>query len=102
VTAGGRVAEHVLRARRFGPKQRFRVDLHGVSVYPATGAHTLIRWEWVEHIGVDDGVVVRSANAEIRLPAGAFGLDPATLAERLTEAGALDRRVDVIAQLGHR
>ena len=101
MTAAGRVAEHVLRSRPFGPKLRFRVDLHGVSVYRAKGPHTLIRWEWIEEIRVDGGVVVRSATSEITLPAGAFGLDPAALAERLQQAGAVHRRAEVIAELAN-
>ncbi len=97
---GGRVAEYVTVTRPFGPKVRYRVDLHGVSLYPPKGSHTLIRWEWIEEISVDDGVVVRSPNAEIRLPAGAFGLRPPALAQRLQEAGAIERRSEVIAGLG--
>lgn len=102
MTAAGRVAEHVVRSRPFGPKQRFRVDLHGVSVYPAKGPHTLIRWEWIEEISVDDGVVVRSATSEIRLPPGAFGLVATRLGERLQQAEAIHRRPEVIAELANR
>ena len=102
MSMAGRVAEHVLRSRPFGPKVRVRVDLHGVSVFPAKGRHTLIRWEWMEQIGVEGGVVVRSSNEEIRLPPAAFGLDPHALAERLTEAGSITRRPDVIASLSDR
>ncbi len=102
MSLAGRVAEHVLRPRPFGPKLRVRVDLHGVSVFPAKGAHTLIRWEWIEQIAVEGGVMVRSANEEIRLPPGAFRLDPPALAERLTEAGSITKRPDVIASLSER
>ncbi len=99
MTTGGRVAEHVVRSGLFGPKLRLRVDLHGVSVFPAKGRHTLIRWEWMEEIGVEDGVVIRSADAEIRLPPGAFRLSPQALAERLRAAGSITERPDVISQL---
>ena len=102
MTAAGRVAEHVLRARPFGPKVRIRIDLHGVSVFPAKGRHTLIRWEWIEQVEVDGGVVVRSASEEIRLPPGAFGLEPAALAERLRAAGAITTRSEVISELSGR
>ena len=102
MTAAGRVAEHVLRTRPFGPKVRLRVDLHGVSLFPPRGGHTLIRWEWIEQIEVDGGVVVRSATDEIRLPPGAFGLEPPALAERLRAAGAIATRSDVISELSSR
>jgi hypothetical protein len=99
VTSQGRVVEHVLRSRPFGPKLRLRVDLHGISMFPAKSRHTLIRWEWIEDIAVEGGVVVRSATEEIRLPAGAFGRAPRDLAERLRAAGAITSRADVISEL---
>lgn len=95
----GRVAEHVVRTRRFGRKVRLRVDLHGVSVFGPGDRRSLIRWEWVESVSAGRGVVVRAANTEIALPPRAFGLEPETLARALREAQALDRRSDVIAAL---
>lgn len=95
-----RVAEFEMRTKRFGPKLRFRVDLHGVSVFGPGNEHLLIRFEWIESIAVEDGAaVVRSLYDEIRFPAGAFGLNPDALAERLGDARSIDRRADVIGQL---
>lgn len=95
-----RVAEHVVRRRPFGRRQRLRVDLHGVSVFGPGAEHRVIRWEWVEAITVERGVVVAGAGNEIRLPPGAFGMTPDALAERLRAAGSLDRRSEVIGELG--
>ena len=94
-----RVAEHVVRRRRLGPKVLLRVDLHGVSAYGPGRRHTLIRWEWISEIAVDTGVTVRSTGDAIELPPGAFGLDAPTLAERLERARAIEHRPDVIAAL---
>ena len=91
-----------MRARLFGPKLRLRVDLHGVSVFGPRDDHTLIRWESITGIGLDGGVVVRSASASLILPPGAFGLAPEALAERLDEARSPDRRPEVIAELSGR
>jgi hypothetical protein len=98
-----RVAEHVMRVRRFGPKLRYRIDLHGVSVFGPGEARTMLRWEWIEDIaGGGDGVVVRSAGEEVRIPAGAFGLGPAALAERLAAARSITNRPQIIGELsGH-
>jgi hypothetical protein len=93
------VAEHVVRRRPFGRRQRLRIDLHGVSVFGPGDHHQVIRWEWVESIVVADGVVVAGGGHEIALPAGAFGLEPSVLAERLRAAGSLEYRTDVIGQL---
>ena len=95
-----RVAEHVVRRRLFGRPQRLRVDLHGVSVFGPGDHHQVIRWEWVERVTVDGGVVVAGGGHEIVLPAGAFGLAPDVLAEHLRAAGSLDHRTDVIGMLG--
>ena len=97
---GLRAAEHRVRLRRFGPELRLRVDLHGVSVFGPGDERTLIRWEWIEHLGVSDGVEVRSANAQLRLPPGAFGLPPEALCQLLEEARSLHARADVIERLG--
>jgi hypothetical protein len=97
-----RVAEHVMRSRRFGPKIRLRVDLHGVSAFGPGDSHTLIRFEWLESIAVDQegaGVIVRSTSDTITLPPGAFGLEPADLAQRLEEARSIHRRPEIIGQL---
>ena len=91
-----------MRVRRFGPKIRVRVDLHGVSVYWSRGRHTLIRWEWIKEISAGDGVVVRSDRDQVELPPGAFGLDAQELAERLSEARCVEKRPDVIGDLAHR
>ncbi len=97
-----RVAEHVMRSRMLGPKIRFRVDLHGVSMFGPGDRHTLIRFEWLETIAVDDasgGVVVRSATDTITLPSGAFGLSSPALAKCLEDARSIHLRPDVIGQL---
>jgi hypothetical protein len=96
-----RVAEHVMRSRRFGSKVRFRVDLHGVSVFGPGDRHTLVRFEWIETITVEEGVgvVVSSATDAVTLPAGVFGLSPAELAARLEDARSILRRPDVIGEL---
>jgi len=93
------VAEHQLRSGRFGPKQRVRVDLHGVSVFGPGARRTLIRWEWMEGISVDGGVVVRSADDRLSLPPGAFGLAPEALAAELERARSIVHRPDVIGSL---
>ena len=62
----------------------------------------MIRWEWVESIQVADGVTVRSATAEVRIPKGAFGTDPASLAERLEQARSIPTRGEAIASLNDR
>ena len=93
------VAEHQIRSRRFGPRQRLRVDLHGVSVFGPGPRRTLIRWEWVEAIFVDGGVVVRSAEERLTLPPGSFGRDPAVLAAELERARSIVHRPDVIGSL---
>lgn len=98
-----RVAEHVMRARRFGPKILYRVDLHGVSMFGPGNRRTAIRWEWVEGITVQAGAVdVRSASDHVVLPAGAFGFEPGALAERLEEARSITRRPEVIGELAAR
>lgn len=96
-----RVAEHVMRSGRFGRRRRYRVDLHGVSVFGPGSEHTLVRWERVESIGTDATgcATVASAAAEVVFPRGAFGLDPAFLVEHLEAARAIERRGEVIAQL---
>jgi hypothetical protein len=94
-----RVAEHVMRPSRFGSKVLLRVDLHGVSQFGPGGDRTLIRWEWIESIGVDEGVVVRSAGEEVVLPSGAFGLEPDALAAQLENARAIQHRPEIIGQL---
>jgi hypothetical protein len=97
------VAEHQVRAGRFGSKRRIRVDLHGVSVFGPGSRRTLIRWEWVEAISVgeggDGGVVVTSAEDRLTLPPGAFGRAPEVLAEELERARSIVHRPDVIGSL---
>lgn len=94
-----RVAEHVVRGRLFRRPLRLRVDLHGVSVFGPGGEHHVMRWEWIEQIEAGDEVVVAGAGTELRLPAGAFGLSPGDLADRLRSACDLRRRPDVIGGL---
>ncbi len=93
------VAEDQVRSGRLRPRQRVRVDLHGVSVFGPGRQRTLIRWEWMEDISVDRGVVVRSANARLTLPPGAFGLAPEVLAAQLERARSIVERPDVIGAL---
>jgi len=98
-----RVAEHVIRPRRFGPKLLLRVDLHGVSSNGPGDQRTAIRWEWIEDITVgEDSVEVRSATDTVRFPSGAFGFDPAALGQRLQEARSITRRPEIIGELGSR
>ena len=95
-----RVAEHVMRSRPFGPKIRLRVDLHGVSTFGPGEERTLIRWEWVEAIAVEDGsVVVTSATDRVTLPSGAFGFTAPDLAQRLELARSITTRPEVIGEL---
>jgi len=99
---GRRSAEHVVRETPDSSEVRFRVDLHGVSAFGPGDERTLIRWEWVESIGADGGVDVSSTRASIRLPAGTFGLAPERLRALLEEGRGIERRSDVIAELGRR
>lgn len=79
---------------------RLRVDLHGVSVFGPADEHTAIRWEWIDGIDAGtDAVVVRSADAEVALPRGAFGLAPDALAEQLQRGRSIVDRPDVIGEL---
>jgi len=94
-----RVAEHVMRAKRFGPKMLLRVDLHGVSQFGPGDSRTLIRWEWIESIAIDKGVVVRSATEAVVMPSGAFGLDSGDLAGQLESARSIHARPDIIGRL---
>lgn len=99
---GSRVAEHVVRRRPFGRAQRLRIDLHGVSVFGPGGHHQVMRWEWIERISVDGGgVVVTGGGNTIVLPAGAFGLDPESLAQCLREADGIANRTDVLERLSN-
>lgn len=93
------MVEHRFRPRPFARKLRLRVDLHGVSMFMPDGRHTLIRWEWIQHIGVDGGIVVRGPSAEIAFPPGAFGLPPDDLADRLRAAVSIHQRAEVLAAL---
>ncbi len=99
VHMGMRVAEVEVRLRRFGPKARLRVDLHGVSIFGPGDQHRAIRWEWIEEINAGSGLTVRSANDAITIPGGTFGLTPEALGERLEQAKSITRRTDVIAEL---
>lgn len=99
---GQRVAEDLVRPRRFGPKVRLRVDLHGVSMFGPGEQRTMIRWEWVEAIDVSDDVTVRSATDSVRFPHGAFGVDVTTLARRLEEARSIESRTEAISALNDR
>jgi hypothetical protein len=94
-----RVAEEEVRPRRFGPKVRLRVDLHGVSTFGPGEQRSVIRWEWIEAITAAADVVVRSATTSITIPAGTFGLQPPALMARLEAARSITDRADVIGQL---
>jgi hypothetical protein len=92
-----------MRPRRFGAKVLFRVDLHGVSVFGPGDKKILIRWEWVDKIAVqDDSVHVSSTTERVTFPSGAFGFEPAALAERLEEARSITRRPEIIGELSAR
>ena len=99
---GQRVAEDLIRPRRFGPKAVVRVDLHGVSLLGPGDRRTVIRWEWIESIEVTDGVTVRSATDELRIPSGAFGVDATALGRRLEQARSITTRGEAIAGLNER
>lgn len=94
----GRVAEDTVR-RSLGEPVLVRVDLHGVSVMGFEEERQIMRWEWIESITVDDGVVVAGGSRTVAVPAGAFGLDAEALAERLRAASSIVERTDVIAAL---
>lgn len=95
-----RVAEHVMRSHMFGPRIRFRVDLHGVSCFGPGEDRTLIRWEWVDTIAVEEGsVVVTSSKDRVTFPSGAFGFAAPDLAQRLEAARSITRRPEVIGEL---
>ena len=93
-------AEHTVRSRPGGSQLRLRVDLHGVSVFGPGEERTLIRWEWVQSITVGAGVDVRSAQAAVHFPPGAFGLAPDVLCSLLETGRQLEWRSDVITELG--
>lgn len=97
-----RVAEDLVRPRRFGPKVVLRVDLHGVSRLGPGRTRTVIRWEWIEAIDVGVEVTVRSATDEIRIPSGAFGVDATTLGRCLQGARSIEDRPAAIARLNDR
>ncbi len=97
-----RVADFVVRRRPFGPKTVVRVDLHGVSSFGPGDARTLIRWEWIEAIEAADGVSVRSASDEVRIPRGAFGIDGPSLVGLLEMGRSITTRSDAIARLNDR
>lgn len=96
-----RVAECVMRTGRLGRRRRFRVDLHGVSVFGPGAEHTLIRWERIESIAVEGPglATVTSATAVVAFPKGAFGLSPDALVEQLQDARSIERRGEVIGDL---
>lgn len=90
----------MIRSGRLGRRRRYRVDLHGVSVFGPGDEHTLIRWERIESISADeDGAAVESATARVVFPSGAFGIDPPTLVAQLEAARSIERRGEVIGEL---
>ncbi|HJP66837.1 MAG TPA: hypothetical protein VKA30_11105, partial [Actinomycetota bacterium] len=97
-----RVAEDLVRSRRFGPKVVLRVDLHGVSQLGPGERRTMIRWEWIEANDVEGGVTVRSATEQVRFPPGAFGSGSGDLARCLEEARSIDTRPGAISRLNRR
>lgn len=94
-----RVAEYVVRTRRFGRPQRLRVELHGISLLGPGEKREVIRWEWVETITADQAVMVSGNGHQLAIPAGAFGMEPADLAEQLQRARRIEERSDVIGRL---
>lgn len=104
IVQGGPLGGRLLGAFRFGSRgaRRYRVDLHGVSIFGPGDQHVLIRWEAVESVTVDalaQGVVVAAEADEIRFPSGSFAMSAADLAARLDRARSIVDRADVIAQL---
>lgn len=71
-----------------------------MSVFGPGDRHEVMRWEWIERITVDNGVVVAGGDTTIVLPPGAFGLDPERLAACLRDAGDIVTRTEVIGRLG--
>ncbi len=95
-----RVAEQVVRAGVLRRPRRYRVDLHGVSVFGPGDEHVLIRWERIETIEAGpDHVTVESATAVVVLPGGLFGLHPSAMAAQLELARSIERRGEIIAEL---
>ena len=92
-------AEWVEGSGHAGQERRLRVDLHGVSAFGPGDERTLIRWEWMEALALDDGVTVRSAKAFVRFPPGAFGLTPQQLLAELEAGRDIERRSEVITGL---
>ncbi|MGH2773126.1 MAG: hypothetical protein ACRDIU_08330 [Actinomycetota bacterium] len=94
-----RVAEHTVRSRLFGPRTKYRVDLHGVSVFGPGDERTLIRWEWITDLKVEDSVIVESQNAKVIFPDGVFGLKAEQLGSLLADARSIVNRAEVIGRL---
>ena len=94
-----RVAEFYMRPGPFSRKLKYRVDLHGVSVFGPGDLHALIRWEWITAIELGGGVRVAGNNAEVKFPPGAFGLSPEELIALLERARSIDQRGAVIGVL---
>lgn len=88
-----------MRSRPFTRKLKYRVDLHGVSVFGPGDEHALIRWEWITEMAVDGGVVVTGNNARVKFPPGAFGMSSEKLNALLEQARSIEQRGSVIGSL---
>lgn len=94
-----RVAEFPLGRGPFSRKRKVRVDLHGVSLFGPGRERTLLRWEWITQMLLDEGLVIRSQNAQIKLPPGSFGLPPEKLLALLEQARSIELRGEIIGRL---
>jgi len=99
ISVQARVAEFSMRARPFSRRLKYRVDLHGVSVFGPGDAHSLIRWEWITTFKLEAGVVVTGNNTQVKFPPGVFGLTPETLLGLLEQARSIQERGSVIGRL---
>jgi len=99
ISVQARVAEFFMRPGPFSRKLKYRVDLHGVSVFGPGDEHALIRWEWITEFKLDAGVLVTGSNAQVKFPPGVFGLTPESLLGLLEQARSIQDRGSVIGRL---
>jgi hypothetical protein len=95
-----RVVEVIVSAGRRRAERRIRIDLHGISTFGPGPHHSLIRWEQLASLSAGPhGVTASSSRAEIILPNGIFGVEPAALASKLEQARSIFQRSDILAEL---